>query len=148
MQLTKELEKAGREALDEAISTIMCPDSLEFKDYVFYMHILSQCHIKFCTSIPAPAGVSFNNTKYSLTLNPTDGYFCKTMPLKHRIGIIKHEMLHIILNHFDRSKGYDPKLRNIAEDCALNQEIDRNHLPEGAIYPDNLFPDEEKTTLW
>mgnify|MGYP001116255910 CR=1 FL=1 len=143
----------SRKAFDEAVTNMAIASSPFFQDYVFYMHVLSQCKVVFDESLPSPAGVSFKDSYYLLYINPTevisvapDGTewlgFSEKMPLSHRIGILKHEMLHIIFGHLFRSKDLDHKKYNIASDCALNQQITREHLPEGAIYPDN-FPSKE-----
>lgn len=51
-----------------------------------------------------------------------------------RYGVLKHEILHIILKHTVTSiQGEDRLLVNIAMDLVVNQYIDRLNLPEGAI---------------
>ena len=145
--------KVNREAFDEAIANMAMEASPFYKDYVFYMHLLSQCRVVFDEALPAPAGVSFNTSYYTLYINPSkvvaEGMnkegehivmpgFHMDMPLEHRIGIIKHEMLHLAFGHLIRVGDKDFMKYNYASDCALNQQINKSHLPEGAIYPDNL----------
>jgi predicted metal-dependent peptidase len=139
-------------SFSEAVANMAMATSPFYADYVFYMHLLSQCRVIFDENLPAPAGVSFNTSYYTLWINPSevvaegmdkDGKrvvipgFTEKMPLKHRIGIIKHEMLHIAFGHLIRVGDKDFKGYNYASDCALNQQINREHLPKGAIYPDN-----------
>jgi predicted metal-dependent peptidase len=146
-----------RKAFEEAVANMAMTTSTFHKDYVFYLHLLAQCRVEFSESLPAAAGVGFDKDRYVLYLNPTPVLgmtqtkepvqgFCLDMPLKHRIGILKHEMLHIVLGHLIRveEKGLDFFKYNIASDCALNQEIHRYHLPSYAIYPDNNFPVKSK----
>lgn len=155
--MAKENPKA---AFDEAIKNMTASASPFFRDYVFYMHLISQCRLNFDENLQAAAGVSFHHDRFTLHLNPkpviAEGVdqktgkhvqvqgFCMDMPIEHRIGILKHEMLHIILGYFKRVEDRTHKLFNIASDCALNQEINRKHLPDYAIYPDNILPDKSK----
>jgi predicted metal-dependent peptidase len=140
-------------AFGEAVANMAMSTSPFYNDYVFYMHLLSQCRVVFDEKLPAPAGVSFNTAYYTLWINPSEVVaegkdkegnhvvipgFTDKMPLSHRIGIIKHEMLHIAFGHLIRVGDKDFKGYNYASDCALNQQIKRDHLPDGAIYPDTL----------
>ena len=47
-------------------------------------------------------------------------------------------MLHILFAHIARKEDRDHQLFNVATDCAINQLIDRQHLPDGCIFPDTL----------
>ena len=147
-----------RSAFDEAITNMAVKSTPFHKDYVYYLHMLAQCKVVFSESMPAAAGVSFNKDHYILYLNPTEVIgkgkdkkgnevevlgFSPKMPLEHRIGILKHEMSHITLGHLLRVDDRDFRKFNIASDCALDQDIKRDHLPEYAIYPDN-FPSKVK----
>ena len=161
----------------EAVANMSMEKSPYFHDYVFYMHLIAQCQIKSDEKLPACAGVSFKKDHYVLHLNPNDikgkdkdgkevtiKGFNMDMPLEHRIGVLKHEMLHIALGHIGRFKLHldiedlkngqvDKRAMqqfmkfNIAADCALDQEIKREHLPSYAIYPDN-FPNPKANNHW
>lgn len=150
-----------RKAFDEAIANMSMRTSPFFTDYVFYMHLLAQCKVVFTSQVGAVAGVGFKNDHYTLYINPNEVIgtspegeevlgFHERMPIEQRIGILKHEMLHIALGHLIRVKDDDKDFKkyNIASDCALDQEIPKNHLPSYAIYPDNNFPTKEKQVLW
>ena len=150
-----------RAAFDEAIANMSMQTSPYFKDYVFYLHLLAQCKVVFTESLKAAAGVGFKNDSYVLYINTAEVIgtsdsgedilgFTDRMPLEHRIGILKHEMLHVALGHLLRVKDGDKNFMkyNIASDCALDQEIPKEHLPSYAIYPDNNFPTKEKEVLW
>lgn len=156
--MTTEEEKKG---FQEAVANMAMEASPFYREYVFYMHLLAQCHIVFDKTLPAPAGVAFTHSFYTLFINPSEivaegetkegkkviipGYHINT-PLEHRIGILKHEMLHIALGHLFRKDDRNHLKFNYATDCALNQQITREHLPEGCIYPDN-FPTKEKNVI-
>jgi len=104
--------------------------------YLFYAHIVGQLKVHFDDTMEAPAGVNFTNDHYNLYINPT---MFDELPIEQRIGIIKHECLHIIQQHVHRKEDRDHQAFNYATDCAINQLIERSHLPEGCIFPDN-FP--------
>ena len=105
-------------------------------NYLFYAHVIGQCSIKIDKEIPAPAGVSFSVDHYDLYINPDEfGHYT----LKERLAILKHEALHILYGHLgERGNGKNPAGWNISTDCALNQHIDQDHLPECAILPKPL----------
>jgi predicted metal-dependent peptidase len=144
----------SREAFDEAVANMSVQASKYFQEYVFYMHLLAKCRVVFDPGLPAVAGVTYHQDHYIILINPLevigtvyeeDGSvkeeilgFSLRMPLEQRLGIIKHEMLHIALGHLFRVDDRDFGKYNKSADCALNQEIPRNHLPDYAIYPDNL----------
>ena len=104
-------------------------------DYVFYLHMVSQCRIKFDPDMKAPAAVNFEYDHYNLFINPTRW---DELPLPHRVGIVKHEMLHILYQHIFRKEERYHDHFNIAADCALNQHITRSHLPDLAVLPDTM----------
>ena len=60
------------------------------------------------------AGVSKNNINYQLTVNPE---FWESLSDNHRLGLIKHELLHIAFGHLTTFfKFSDKKLANVAMD--------------------------------
>lgn len=60
---------------------------------------------------------------------------------KQRIGLVKHELLHIAFFHlFVQDEYEDPQLLNIAADICINQLIDTDYLPPKALLP-NVFPE-------
>lgn len=107
--------------------------------YLFYGHLIGQCRIIFDEAMEAPAGVNFELDHYNLFIGPSFNDFT----LEQRMGILKHEMLHILNGHMKRKGDRDHQGFNYATDCAINQHIDRRHLPDGCIYPDN-FPSKHK----
>jgi predicted metal-dependent peptidase len=154
-----------REKFDETIAN--CFSNPKYVDYLFYAHIIGQCKIIFDTSIQAPAGVNFMYDHYNLYINPLEeiplqpdqdgnypkddqGNELKSIPgfnglsLEHRMGVMKHEMLHVINMHVSRCEDRDHQGFNIAADCAINQLIERTHLPDACIYPDQ-FPGHDKS---
>ena len=91
------------------------------------------------TSIPT-AAICYNkeSQKFTLMYNPD---FFESLPDKHKVGVIKHEFYHLILNHltarmpFDSSKEPEKlKVWNIATDLAINTHI-QDELPDMACVP-------------
>lgn len=78
------------------------------------------------------AGVSKNGINVQLAINPI---FWENLSHEFKVGILKHELLHIAFHHLTmRDKYSDKKLFNIAADLEINQYIDKAYLP-GANYP-------------
>jgi len=52
-------------------------------------------------------------------------------------GVLAHEVLHLILEHLQRGKDYNPKIHNIACDLCVNDMLFENNfcLPSGALLP-------------
>lgn len=148
-----------RFGFDEALSN-MLSNSTYSQDYLFYVHVIGQCKVIFDTTLQAPAGVNFMHDHYNLYINPfdidlkqDDGSYPQddkgneiksipgfnSLPLEQRMGVLKHECLHIINSHITRKEERDHQGFNIAADCAINQLIERSHLPDKCIFPDQ-FP--------
>jgi predicted metal-dependent peptidase len=109
--------------------------NINYKDYIFYFHILAQCKVIYDNSIlPAPAGVSFRDLKYYLHIS--DDF--DSLSLENRLAVFKHEALHIIYLHIGRSLGKKETTFNYSADCAINQQINKNHLLEHSITPETL----------
>lgn len=100
----------------------------------FYGLLLISLNKEISDRIPT-AGVSKNGINYQLVVNPE---FWESLPSDHRIGLLKHELLHIGFFHLEYDdKGKDRKLANIAMDLEINQYIDKKYLPEGGCTIDN-----------
>ena len=91
----------------------------------------------FRKDIPT-AGVSKHGIGVQLSVNPD---FFNGLSEDHRVGLVKHELLHISFGHLMVRDMYpDKKLFNIAADLEINQYIDDKFLPEGGITMDT-FPE-------
>lgn len=125
-----------RAPFEEAVAAMNCGPAFE-KDYMFYAHLLSKVSVRFTQNLPAPAGVRFCADHYEMFINHV---MFNPLPLIQRLGILKHEMMHILGAHLnlDEMKTRDPEKWNFSTDCAINQFIPRDHLPSGVIYPDVL----------
>ena len=157
-----------RSGFDEAVANLFSNPKYA-PNYLFYGHMVGQCRVVFDTTMKAPAGVNFMHDHFNLYINPEDTWVkadptklasakhkpqtrqtadgktevClkgfNSYPLEQRLGILKHEMLHILYNHMRRKGDRDHQGFNIAADCAINQLIDRSHLPAQGIFIDQ-FP--------
>lgn len=89
------------------------------------------------------AGVSINGINYQLAIDET---FWSTLSDEFKLGIMKHELLHIAMHHLTmRSKYPNHRLFNIAADLEINQYIERNWLP-GSQYASKEDYDEDIAT--
>ncbi len=81
------------------------------------------------------AGVCKNGINFQLVLNEK---FWTDLSEEHRLGLLKHELLHIAFQHLTTFTMFDDKkLANIAMDMEINQYIDNSWLPEGGINIDD-----------
>jgi len=96
----------------------------------FYGLFLIGINKKYTENIPT-AGVSKHGIGVQLTINPE---FFINLSEDHRLGLIKHELLHIAFGHLIMRDLYaDHKLFNIAADLEINQYILESKLPEGGL---------------
>lgn len=96
----------------------------------FYGFFLLNLNKEFSNNLPT-AGVGLNGINQMLYINPT---FWDNLSENHKLGLLKHELLHICFFHLTiRNSFIDKKLFNIAADLEINQYIDSTWLPEGGI---------------
>ena len=111
----------------ESLSKISKDLMLKEPFYGFFLIMLN----KVWHDAIGTAAVSKNGINYQLTISEK---FWEPLSNNHRMGLLKHELLHIAFNHlttFDLFK--DKELANIAMDMEINQYIDKTWLPEGGI---------------
>ena len=85
------------------------------------------------------AGVSKQNINFQLAINPE---FWESLSEDHKLGLLKHELLHIAFNHLTTFSMFsDKKLANVAMDMEINQYIAKDWLPEGGIDVDTYAPE-------
>jgi predicted metal-dependent peptidase len=125
-----------KQGFEEAIQVMSNAHYVEFfRTYTFYLYMISKCRINYTTNLDAPAAVNFQYDHYNLFINPTQ---FNEFPVAHRIGIIKHEMLHLILQHTNRLEDRNHKIANYAMDLAVNEDINPHHLPAQAVTHANM----------
>ena len=96
----------------------------------FYGFFLIMLNKLWSNKLPT-AGVSKNHINYQLAINPE---FWESLSDDHKLGLLKHELLHIAYNHLTTfSMFQDKRLANVAMDMEINQYINKDWLPEGGI---------------
>tara|TARA_R110002153_G_scaffold34900_3_gene103946 strand:+ start:1187 stop:2398 length:1212 start_codon:yes stop_codon:yes gene_type:complete len=118
------------DALAKACKTLMLKEP-------FYGLFLLSLIKKWTNKVPT-AAVSVNGMNYNLMINES---FWEAMTDEHRIGILKHEVLHIGFFHMCNYSNYEnKKVLNVAMDLEINQYIDSLYLPpkESKYYGCNL----------
>ena len=103
--------------------------------YGFFLIMLNKLWSK---KLPT-AGVSKQNINFQLAINPE---FWESLSEDHKLGLLKHELLHIAFNHLTTFSMFsDKKLANVAMDMEINQYIAKDWLPEGGIDVDTYAPE-------
>ena len=85
------------------------------------------------------AGVSKNNINYQLAIN--EEFWSNLDSDNKKIGLIKHELLHICFHHLiTRGEYSNHRLHNIAADLEINQYIDSQYYPSPDLILLSSFP--------
>ena len=99
--------------------------------YGFFLIMLNKVWRK---DLPT-AGVSKHNINYQLAINEE---FWNSLSDDHKMGLLKHELLHIAFGHLVSFSSFsNKKLANVAMDMEINQYIEASWLPEGGINIDD-----------
>ena len=97
----------------------------------FYGHFMLGMPKVISEEVDTAAVSLMNRQIIKLLVNPN---FWQGLSIEQRYGLIKHEVLHIVLKHLLVWKEYTNKtLFNIAADLVVNQYIQAAQLPKGAI---------------
>ena len=111
---------------------------LMFKE-PFYGVFLSTLNKVIRKDVPT-AGVCKHNINYQLAVN--EEFWNSLKGDNQKIGLLKHELLHICFNHLqDRDKFPDHDLHNIAADLEINQYIEPQYYPTDDILLLSTFPE-------
>ena len=111
--------------MDKAQSLSKISKDLMLKEpyYGFFLIMLNKVWRK---NLPT-AGVSKQNINYQLAINEE---FWNSLTDLHKMGLLKHELLHIAFGHLTSFSSFSNKeLANVAMDMEINQYIDRSWLP-------------------
>ena len=115
--------------MDKARSLSKISKDLMLKEpyYGFFLIMLNKVWRK---DLPT-AGVSKQNINYQLAINEE---FWTGLSDMHKMGLLKHELLHIAFGHLVSFSSFsNKKLANVAMDMEINQYIEDSWLPEGGI---------------
>ena len=105
----------------------------------FYGVFLSTLNKKIGNDVPT-AGVCKNGINYQLVVN---GEFWDSLDNdKKKIGLLKHELLHICFHHlYERDNYPDHDLHNIAADVEINQYLTPDYYPSPDLLLPSTFPE-------
>ena len=93
----------------------------------FYGFLLIMLNKIWNGKVVPTAGVSKNGINYQLAINPE---FWGELSDLEKLGILKHELLHIAFQHLTSYHTYSNRqLANVAMDMEINQYIEKGWLP-------------------
>jgi predicted metal-dependent peptidase len=118
--------------MDKVLSLSKVSKELLLKEpyYGFFLLMLNKIWDK---QIPT-ACVGKNGINYQLRINEE---FWTSLDDAKKMGLLKHELLHIAFNHLTMHFNFsDKRLANVAMDMEINQYIDANMLPGGDLTAD------------
>ena len=115
----------------------------------FYGLFLIGMNKKYRYDIPT-AGVSKQGMGVQLAINPE---FFDSLPVKHKQGLLKHELLHVAFGHLILRDSFDDhKLFNVAADIEINHYISNDYLPDGGLtletFPELNLPIKAGTKIY
>ncbi|MBC9931839.1 vWA domain-containing protein [Chitinophaga qingshengii] len=117
----------------------------------FYSHFFAAINKEVTSpdSDISTMAVGLRERGHTLYINPEfwDNFF---KDKRHRYGVVKHEVLHIVFKHtLVNDPLADRLLVNIAMDIVVNQYIDRSQLPDESVFLEG-FPELEleKDQTW
>lgn len=115
--------------------------------YCFYASMILACDIEYTDNVPT-LGVRFDEKllKYNLSINLE---FFNKLTDDQRLGVLKHEMLHILNGHttIRIPDNCNFEAWNAATDCAINQMISKSDLPKPNINIDSFRTHIDKNAL-
>ena len=105
----------------------------------FYGIFLSTLNKVVRKDVPT-AGVCKQNINYQLAVN--EEFWNSLDNDKKKIGLLKHELLHICFNHLEDREGFpNQELHNIAADLEINQYLTPEYYPTPDIILLTSFPE-------
>lgn len=134
--------------MESVVNTIK---KLIVREY-FYGIFATSLQKSFTENI-ATAGVRFDKKINNFCLDINKDFWNSLEP-QYKLGILKHELLHLAFFHLFEYENYIKKygmaIVNIAMDLEVNSYIDKNWLPVGAVTCSSISPDlkEKQGTLF
>jgi len=105
----------------------------------FYGIFLSTLN-KVIRDVVPTAGVCKNGINYQLAVN--EEFWASLDNDKKKIGLLKHELLHICFHHLTDKDGFpDHELHNVAADVEINQYLTPEYYPTPDILLPSTFPE-------
>ena len=106
-----------------------------FLNEPFYGKVL-RAVTRVCTKSIPTAGVLAKEGDIKMWYNPS---FLARLTSKQIMGLLKHEALHLALEHTTTRRLTPHKVHNWAADLAINSNIPEDELPEGGLIPGKAF---------
>lgn len=129
--ISKKEAKDNKEQEAEKL-TIEKARSILLHHQPFFACMLQSCVFRWDESV-GTAGVRVNSRgKVELSVSPK---FWNSLDGNQGVGLLMHEMLHLLNEHLTRGINLNPYIANIAMDIAINQYIPKGWLPNGALLP-------------
>lgn len=102
----------------------------------FYSHVLTGINRTLNSGIPTAC---IGDSSGSITMQVNPEFFCNQLKNDYeRVGVLKHEILHLCLGHLLVNDKKPIELMNIAADLVVNQYLHPWPVPSGAVTL-NLF---------
>jgi predicted metal-dependent peptidase len=98
----------------------------------FYGHLVARIARRITPDVPTLA-VSCTGSIPVLHINP-DYFLSPEHSTEVRFGLLKHELLHLVLRHPERVPPQPGAAWNVACDVVVNELIGPNSLPAGALF--------------
>jgi predicted metal-dependent peptidase len=106
-------------------------------DEPFFAAVLRGVNYTRTQAIPT-AGVLAKDGEVHMWWNPKFLASLSTLQVK---GLLKHEAMHLALNHTTDRRMTPHIIHNYATDLAINSDIPKEELPEGGLVPGEKFAD-------
>lgn len=101
----------------------------------FFAHVLMRMRREVTDEVET-AAVTVRDGVVTLLVNPRF-WLRELTDDRHRVGVLKHEVLHVVLQHHARARSdMDRDRLNVAADLAVNCHIGLDDLPTGALRVD------------
>jgi predicted metal-dependent peptidase len=101
----------------------------------YFACLLQSCHFRWDDRVQTAGVCVTRRANVELVVARK---FWNTLKGHEGVGLLKHEMLHLLHEHLTRGKELNKKIANLAMDIAINQFIKRHQLPEGGFLNDGL----------
>lgn len=130
----KEIEKSwGFSDIEDHISALIVR---LYEKEVFYATCVGGMAKTIEDNLPAPAAVSIRNATITLSVNPK---MFLEFNILEQTAILKHEVMHLLLQHITRRELRHPRKWNYAVDMVVNSMIE--NIPESCVFPEAFgFP--------
>lgn len=140
----EEQDKNKNRKCDQDLIEHPIMEMISDKDFDGYL--LTRFDVKVVTSLPGDiqtAALIYQNGRFFIRVAEQ---FMQELKPDERVAVLKHEVAHFVNKHYSRRNGRNPKIWNIAADCAINQNL--QHLPEGCVSLEKGWPAHEAAEIY